>query len=170
MNGPWFTSFDAPVAGGRHSPVDSAAMPDVACGAMLAWMVLFLAGAAQATGQPVELRGRSVCLDETGQGQACAPGDRWFGLQTPEGSLHRFLPADPLAAIFQDARVRDREVVVRARLRPDGAAEIIKVYSVRQGRLHDVHYFCDVCNITAYAPGLCPCCRKEMDLREDPVP
>ncbi len=38
------------------------------------------------------------------------------------------------------------------------------------GKLHDVHYYCEVCNITAYAPGLCPCCRREMELKETPVP
>jgi hypothetical protein len=146
---------------------------------MLMAIVLAGAGAAQAAegpsavdarrGQTVELRGHVVCVGETGRPQECADDARRFALRDAAGRLHPFLESDPLAAIFQDRRVRDRELVVRARTRPDESLEIVKVYSIKEGKLHDLHYFCEVCNITAYAPGLCPCCRREMELRETPV-
>ena len=125
---------------------------------------------AAAAGQTFDFRGRVTCLDPAGQRQACGAAARRFALETTDGKLHPFLASDPLAAIFEDPRVRGQEVAVRARPRPDGALEIVKVHSVKQGKLHDVHYFCEVCNITAYAPGLCPCCRREMELEETPVP
>jgi hypothetical protein len=125
---------------------------------------------AAAAGQTSDFRGRVACLDQAGQRQDCGPAAPRFALETADGKLHPFLASDPLAAIFEDPRVRGQEVVVKARPRPDGAVQIVKVYSVKQGKLHDVHYFCEICNITAYAPGLCPCCRREMDLKETPVP
>jgi hypothetical protein len=142
----------------------------------LAWVSLTLD--APAPGQPAaaaasptsEFRGRVVCLDPAGRRQACGPAAGRFALETGDGKLHPFLESDPLAAIFEDPRVRGQEVVVKARPHPDGAVEIVKVYSVKQGKLHDVHYYCEICNITAYAPGLCPCCRREMELKETPVP
>jgi hypothetical protein len=146
---------------------------------MLTAIVLAWAWAAPAVARPsladgsqgrtVELRGRVVCLDEAGHTQPCREDSRRFGLQDAAGRLERFLETDPLAAIFQDAQVRERELLVRARPRPDETLEIVKVYSVKEGKLQDLHYFCEVCNITAYAPGPCPCCRREMELRETPV-
>jgi len=140
----------------------------------LAWASPALAapppGEPAAAGQTFDFRGRVACLDPAGQRQACGAAARRFALETTDGKLHPFLASDPLAAIFEDPRVRGQEVAVRARPRPDGALEIVKVHSVKQGKLYDVHYFCEVCNITAYAPGLCPCCRREMELEETPVP
>jgi hypothetical protein len=51
----------------------------------------------------------------------------------------------------------------------DGTADLIKVFAVKHGKLHDVRYFCEVCNVTSFVPGLCSCCRAEMELKETPV-
>jgi len=40
------------------------------------------------------------------------------------------------------------------------------VQSVKEGKLYDIFYYCEVCSITAYTPGLCPCCRNELEFRE----
>jgi hypothetical protein len=148
---------------------------------MITPLILALAWAAQgspavavspgpARRETVELRGRAVCLEVSGDRQPCGGDSERFALETADGALHAFPPGDLLAAIFKDARVRERELAVRARPRPDGTAEIIKVYSVKHGQLHDMYYYCEVCAITAYAPGLCPCCRREMELRETLLP
>jgi hypothetical protein len=142
--------------------------------------LLFLAGAAPAVlgeagprppvpAGSVEWRGRAVCVDETGGRRECAPEGNRFALETADGQLHWLAPHDPLAPVFDDARVRGQEVVVLARPRPDRTADLIKVYSAKHGKLHDVRYFCEVCHVTSFVPGLCPCCRAEMELRETPV-
>lgn len=128
------------------------------------------ARAGQHAGQTVELRGRAVCLDEVGLPKACVTGSRQFGLRTAEGRIHRFLASDPLAGAFEDPRVRERDLAVEARPAGDDTVEIIAVYSVHNGKLHQVRYFCEVCNVWGYAPGPCPCCRAEMELKETPVP
>jgi hypothetical protein len=124
----------------------------------------------QAADELLELRGRAVCLDDGAVPRECGPGPNRFGLVSPVGKVHPFRAGDVLAGILEDARVRDQELLVRARQDPAGGLAIVKAYSIKLGKVHDVHYFCDVCNVTAYAPGLCPCCRQEMELRETPLP
>lgn len=120
----------------------------------------------------VVVRGRAVCLDSSGRPSdslfACDETSRAFGLATKDGKLYKFLPGDAMTAMFTDMRVRQRELQVTARLQPSDRLEIIKVQSVKEGKLYDIFYFCEVCNIRAYAPGLCPCCRNELEFRETP--
>jgi hypothetical protein len=123
-----------------------------------------------AEGRIVALRGRIVCLGEAATAVPCVASSPRFALQTPDGERHPFKTGDPLSAMFVDERLRERELSVRARKAPAGELETIKVHSVRNGRLHDLDYFCEVCNVVAYAPGLCPCCRRAMVLRETPLP
>ena len=113
----------------------------------------------------VILRGRVECLDG-----ACDTASPRFGLTAADRTRYTFLESDELAAIFLDPRVRARELQITGRLHGKDRLEIIKVKSIVGGRLHDLYYFCEVCNITAYVPGPCPCCRKELELRETPLP
>jgi hypothetical protein len=119
------------------------------------------------------LRGHIVCLDAAGKRLdtllGCnGPGVR-YALSDRDGKLHDFSSTDASAAIFTDARVRQRELQVTAQATARQQLEIIRVQSVRQGKLYDLYYFCELCNIRAYAPGLCPCCRNEMEFRETPA-
>ena len=119
------------------------------------------------------IRGRAVCLDEAGRPVnelACDANSSSFALIADDGSLYRFLPTDPMAAVFADPRVRRRDLQVTARLGGKDQLEMIKAQSIQKGRLYDIYYFCETCNITAYTPGLCPCCRNELQFRETPVP
>lgn len=113
----------------------------------------------------VILRGRVNCLSP-----ACDAASGGFEFATAAGRHYTFLEGDELALIFNDPRVRSRELQISARLRAKDRLEIIKVKSVVNGRLHDLYYFCEVCNITAYAPGPCPCCRDELKFFEKPLP
>ena len=47
--------------------------------------------------------------------------------------------------------------------------QVVSVQSVIKGKLHDVYYWCDVCSITTYEPGNCPCCGDPTVLKEEPV-
>lgn len=113
----------------------------------------------------VILRGRVKCL-----APACDTDSGRVEFTATTGQLYTFVEGDELALIFQDPRVRSRELQISARLHAKERLEIIKVKSVVNGRLHDLYYFCEVCNITAYAPGPCPCCRNELEFFEKPLP
>ena len=123
----------------------------------------------------VVARGHVVCVDDKGTPTAaCVEGAHRFGFQTSDiaskNKLYYFLPADSLTAMFEDTRVRERTLQITGSPAGEDRLEIIKVHSIHDGKLYDLFYFCEVCNITAYAPGPCACCGKEMELKETPVP
>lgn len=118
------------------------------------------------------IRGRAVCLDASGRETdalfGCDGTSHRFGFASKDGRLYQFSATDAMTAMFSDVRVRQRELQVTARLRAGGQLEVIKVQSIKEGKLYDIFYFCEVCNIKAYAPGPCPCCRNDLEFRETP--
>jgi hypothetical protein len=129
----------------------------------------FQQGKREAYGELV-VRGRVVCLSASARGCSsrvdCGGDVMRFGLAGAEGNCFTFLYTDPATAMFTDARVRSVELQITAQLHPENELEIIRIQVLKEGKLYDVHYFCDVCNITAYAPGPCPCCYRELELVE----
>src|SRR5688572_2312455 len=130
---------------------------------------------AEETSEVVAIRGRVVCVDSvptatvSPESDPCnQPGVR-FELHSVGGEVVRFVAADPRSDIFTDPQVRNREVEVRGWRRTGEAIEILSVYAVKDGALHHLHYRCDVCNITTYAPGPCWCCGAPFELREGPA-
>ena len=127
----------------------------------------------ESSSEVVAIRGRVVCLDAptastaTPESGSCdRPGAR-FELHALEGETVPFVAGDPKADIFTDPQVRERELEVRG-WRRAGGLEILSVYAVKDGVLRHLHYRCDVCNITTYAPGPCWCCGQPFELREGP--
>jgi len=70
---------------------------------------------------------------------------------------------------LQDKRLIDRELRVEGTTRPDGTFEVERLYTVRDGKLYKVRYYCEVCNIEALEPGNCVCCQQPTELQEIPV-
>lgn len=123
----------------------------------------------------VSLRGRIVCLTEEldklynvlpdcgNRGHVCS-------LKTADGKIYPFLPTDTSAAAWMDERYRQRDLQIAARLFPQANfIEVIKFQSWKNGRLHDLYYYCDVCAITAFKPGACECCQEPVEFRETPA-
>jgi hypothetical protein len=115
------------------------------------------------------LRGRVECTDERGKPVAamfdCKDGST-FALTTAGGKRYGFISGDVETTVFTDGRVRQRDLQITAKLHEGDRLELVKVQSIRGGQLYDVYYFCELCNITRYAPGLCPCCRANLEFRE----
>lgn len=70
---------------------------------------------------------------------------------------------------LQDKRLAGKEVRLEGSLRPDGAFETAKLFTVHNGKLYRVRYYCEVCNIAAIEPGKCVCCQQPTELQEIPV-
>jgi len=142
------------------------------CTAMLAPMVEARAGLAVETDILTVIRGRVICLEDTKQPVdglfGCDNQTSHYGILDKDSKLYKFDPMIASTAIFADARVRARELQVTARINAKSQLELIKVQSIREGILCDIYYFCEICNIRAYAPGPCPCCRNELEFRETP--
>ena len=70
---------------------------------------------------------------------------------------------------LSDKRLANREVRLEGTMKADGTFEAERLYTVRDGKLYRVRYFCKVCNIEALEAGDCVCCQHPTELQEIPV-
>jgi hypothetical protein len=68
-----------------------------------------------------------------------------------------------------DKRLANREVRVEGSMKADGTFEVERLYTIRNGKLYRVRYFCKLCNIEALEPGDCVCCQQPTELQEIPA-
>lgn len=68
-----------------------------------------------------------------------------------------------------DERLRNREVRLEGTRLPDGSFQVERLFTVREGKLYRVRYYCETCNIVALEPGPCVCCQQPTELQEVPV-
>lgn len=120
--------------------------------------------------QELTLRGRIQCLDEARNPAACTSDSRDFAFLAEEGTRYFLMREDDRTRMFHDERMRQRQLEVKAWLRDGGQIELIRVFTVHDGRLHDPHYYCSVCAIRTYAGGPCWCCQEEFEFREPALP
>lgn len=135
--------------------------------------LLFFLPALEGQSQEVQVKGRVVCVEagtDSMEPIDCAPEAPVRALLDETGRVYRFHPDDPKVSMFDDPRVRRRELQITGRLNPSDRLEIIRVKSIVDGRLYHVYYRCEVCHITAYAYGPCWCCQDEFEFRETPAP
>jgi hypothetical protein len=69
---------------------------------------------------------------------------------------------------LQDKRLDGRQVRLEGIAKPDGSFEVHWLYTVHDGKLFRVRYFCATCNIVALEPGNCVCCQQPTELQEIP--
>ena len=129
----------------------------------IALIIVLLLAASPLLGQDANrpanltIEGSIVCADDLGSvlpsADAC-PASHRYALRTDQGKVYFFLDQDPRAEIFHDARVRARRLRISGWARPGNRIEIIKLQSVRDGKLYDIYYYCQTCNITALVGGV----------------
>ncbi|MCY4188917.1 MAG: hypothetical protein OXD30_10585 [Bryobacterales bacterium] len=69
---------------------------------------------------------------------------------------------------MRDPRLAGRLWEVRGKRQDDGRFVVEKIFTVKDGELHRVTYYCEICHITTHEPGPGMCCQGETDLRELP--
>jgi hypothetical protein len=129
--------------------------------------------------EPFEARGKLVCLAEEMAARHGAPvapvHEHLLGFQvespTKEGVEYYAVLRTPIAeGLFQDARFKAHVLVITGRRFPGTALiEVTRTRWVKDGKLHDVYYWCEVCSIRGVNPGPCACCQGPVELREAPV-
>lgn len=70
---------------------------------------------------------------------------------------------------MEDKRLNGREVRLEGTPQPDGSFQVTWLYTVHNGKLFKVRYYCATCNIYALEPGNCVCCQQPTALQEVPV-
>jgi hypothetical protein len=69
------------------------------------------------------------------------------------------------------SQLRDRPVRLTGQLAPGTKTlRVQSVQTVADGRVYDVDFWCEVCQISHPTPGHCVCCGDETMLRERPAP
>jgi hypothetical protein len=130
---------------------------------------------ASAGPKTVAVRGNIICLTEELARlyeviPDCDDRGHLYAVRTAAGETYPLLPVDAAAAVWMDERYRQRELNVVARIFPQGPhLEVIKYQSFKDGQLHDLDYFCDVCMISTHKPGPCECCQDPVVFRERPA-
>ena len=118
----------------------------------------------------ITVRGYVACLDANARRLApdsdCNKGAEFYQLMTAENRRYGFVPGDALVTMFTESRVRKMELQVKGVLHDQGRIELTRVQARRDGKLYDIFYYCEVCEITAYGPGPCFCCYGPFEFRE----
>lgn len=70
---------------------------------------------------------------------------------------------------MQDKRLDGRNVRLEGTQMPDGTFEVQWLYTLQNGKLFRVRYFCATCNIVALEPGNCVCCQQPTEFQEIPA-
>ncbi len=126
-------------------------------------------------GLAVQLRGRVVCLAEEMQKlhQTDLPTnhEHLYGFRTQEGKFYTLLRVKTSEALFADKRLHEKELIIKGRTFPQTQLlEATSLRSVRDGVVHDLYYYCVICDIQMISPGPCLCCQGAVELIEKPLP
>jgi len=94
----------------------------------------------------------------------------WMALVTKDGKVYPLIRDDGSKMFFTDPKVRNRPMRLTGRLFADThLLQVVNIHSIKDGKLYDIYYWCDVCTIRRNAGGVCECCGAPMELREYPL-
>ncbi len=89
-------------------------------------------------------------------------------LAAADGTTVELASDESIDRAMRDPRLAGRLWDVRGTRRDDGRFAVEKAYTVKDGEIHRVTYYCVICHITTHEPGRCMCCQGDTDLREIP--
>jgi hypothetical protein len=134
--------------------------------------LLLLAGSARPEDKPAEhYTGKVVALakllEKKGvklDADAAAVG---LALVTEEGKIYPLIKDDGSRMFFLDKTLLDRPMrLTGAVVGQSDLLQVVNVHSLKEGNLHEVYYWCDVCRIRRSEKKDCECCGAPMELRE----
>lgn len=119
------------------------------------------ADAATGTNALVELKGRVVPV----------PDSTNLQFQVESGPNYKLLPSRDAKALFADTNLHSRFLIAKGQIHSrESAFEVIgKLHEVRNNKIYELYYYCDICSIETSFPGPCLCCREDVVLREREV-
>ena len=94
----------------------------------------------------------------------------WLALVTDKGDIYPLIKDEGSRMFFKDATLLKRPMRLTGKLLPKSTLlQVLEVHSMKDGTLHDIYYWCDICSIKRYEKKICDCCGGPMELREEPV-
>ena len=92
-----------------------------------------------------------------------------FGFRTKDGKFYTLLRTKLSEALFDDERLHAKELLLKGRVFPRSQVfEPTRIRSAHNGVVHDLYYYCDVCDIQSVSPAECACCQGPVELIEKP--
>jgi hypothetical protein len=146
----------------------------------IAILAVFLTFVTQATSaepetKTVQLEGKVVpmaaILEKFGSRLDPEAAPHWLALVTNDGKTYPLIKDDGSRLFFSDPRLQNRAMRISGRLFQDThLLQVLSVNSVKNGQLHEIYYWCDICSIRRNELlKKCDCCGGPMELREEPV-
>lgn len=89
-------------------------------------------------------------------------------LVTARGEAYPLVKDDVTRLFFEDPDTRGRPMRLYGRVR-EGGLQVQLIHSLKDGKPHEVFYWCERCQLRYAGPGRCYCCGEETELREVPV-
>jgi hypothetical protein len=121
------------------------------------------------------LRGKVLWTSEALKGRFGIESDadaaeKSVSLLTPEGKLYPIVQDVRGRGFLKDSRLRNRDMELLVR-RYEGSPfiQIIRIYTIKDGRKYALDYWCDICAIIMFELKECECCQGPIRLREEPV-
>jgi hypothetical protein len=96
---------------------------------------------------------------------------QWLALKTDDGKLYPLVPDGGAKLFLRDKQLLNRPVRIEGRILPGTQLlQIVIAYTMKDGKPHEVYYWCEVCAIKRYAQNkgnICDCCGGQMERREE---
>lgn len=138
--------------------------------AVVALALLAHSGPPTSGDQNLVVSGRLACLGANLKETSCRDAPAGLALKADAGRLHVLAAGDAADTLLREKRLQTRRFRLTLRSLDGGKTfQIVKTQLIRAGKIYDFHYFCEICNITTYAPGPCMCCRAPTEYREAPA-
>ncbi len=95
----------------------------------------------------------------------------WLALVTDDGKLYPLVKDAASRPFYRDSRLLHRPVRIQGRFVPGSQLlQVLQLHSLKEGKPHEVFYWCDVCSIKRFSlDKVCECCGGPMELRETPA-
>ena len=122
----------------------------------------------------IELRGKIVCLAEEMHThykvELFGKHEHLYGVKTEDSEYYTLLRTSLAEALFVDERLRKKDLIIKGRVFPKTQLlEVTRFSAIKDGVIHELYYYCDICYIRAVAPGNCDCCQAPVVLIEKPL-
>lgn len=98
-------------------------------------------------------------------------------LKTADGRVLTLSGDEPTKGVLGDPRLKDADFEIGGKLTAPGQFEIDPIhtrslFAYQNGRRLMVTYWCDICYIRTFTPGVCWCCQEwtKLDLKEPDAP
>jgi hypothetical protein len=121
-----------------------------------------LASVADSTTNAVTLQGRVIPASGSGTN---------LTFKTESGTIYKLLRTAQSEALFLDTNLHTKILLLKGNIVPQKRAFEVtgNLHSMKDGKVNELYYYCDICSIKSSIPGPCQCCRQPVRLVEEPA-